>query len=135
MEGTMRKIQFGWAVLALITIGPFVAFGPESVVAFVGQSLFIVYIFFLVMAMVVGLLLFLLQLSDQVEALDAMGRVVVLITTALSVAALTIHVHSDKIVSADEVPASILLGIIFGSLLGLALCFVVRVFRKTPLGG
>lgn len=102
---------------------------------FVGLDLTVFYLFFLTATWVIGLFVFLAQLTDRVEPLGAMGRVVVLITTLLSIATLLIHAYRDKVVSPDEIPASVIVGVLFGSLLGLALCFIIRAFRKTPLNG
>ena len=134
MKDAIRKIQFVWAVLALLIVSPFIIVGPSPLIAFLGKDLGLVYVVLLVTIMVTGLLMLLLQLSvnaGEVEPLGAMGRVVVLITTAISVGALLIHTTNPQIMRASV----ILVGLIFGSLLGLALCYVVRVFRKTSLNG
>jgi hypothetical protein len=132
MDGAIRKIQFWWAILALMTLSPMIILSPAWTLNSFGMNPTIVYLFFVTAAWVPGLLLGLLQFSSSVEPLGAMGRVVVLMSTATSTAILLIHAYRNTVISGDEVPASIIVGVIFGSLLGLALCYVARTFRRVP---
>ena len=132
MDRPIRSVQLVWAILALLIVSPFIAFGPSSLATFLGKDLTPFYATILSIIMVTGLLMFLLQFAGnagEAEPLGAMGRVVVLITAAISVGALWVHNNNAKTLLAEI----ICFGVIFGSLLGLALCYIVRAFRKTPL--